>query len=817
VSIQSTIDKMTSKDGGGLTSVVLHNEAGDAVIPDNVNVSFYDCNIGVLTCPKNNAIYIGGSELGKSKVKEINQTGGSIVAEKTIFTEKSKFKEGVRFTKVENCYFSGRHEIEDNCSGDFYKCKFTSKDPEFAVSVKEKSNIVFSQCLFYNVTELALKVRKYSNVELVGTTIEKSCKYGINAQENANITVGIGSAIKPWKVGIESYKGCNIAMFGASIDAGSYGLYLGKSLKFSAQQSKIKGNTAVYADKNSILDLFNNEYITGNVYGIQLKENTKCSVTGLGKVTSMGQTAIKLEKNSSISCIDVQKIEGLGEHGIDMQDDCELNLVSNGSAIVRGYGQHGIVAKNNCKININQYNEVKGFGGDGINASENTKCYITNTTNVQGLAGDGIKLSEKCTLSAQDVKQIEGTAGNGISAESSCKLQLQSINQCKGVAGDGIKVSQSSTLDLAFMSLIEGVAGKGINAEESCDVVLKECSTVKGALGAVSVITSGSLVMDKVQTIQGDAPFGIMCQSGVDVRLVDLPLIQKGVLLQDCISYIKNCNIINDDGTGLTVQDGEAKLYKVKAMGSGSASLFVGCKIEATAMDFTQAIISQNSVLYLHNINLAGNLVSSSDSYHIDKLSMTGSMTFTLSAIDIEGGSILGSITGLTGSIDLERVSMIGSLALTGSSTDIESCSLAGTIALAASSADIECTQVAGAAVLTASHMKLKTTVLPSLALSGMSSCDVQGGVVGAIVLDPTSSAIVQSVPVAITGAGNVIALMPGAVTPTMNQVTLDVLGVHIYNMYRASVDLTLTDIIENTITSGGNITLMSTVATKVL
>jgi hypothetical protein len=812
MSVQSKIDFYRTKEGGNQYNMVIKDEAGDAIIPDGVNVSFYNCKIGKLEANKNNAIYIGG---GDSIVKgTLKQVGGSFVADGVIFKEKVHFKEGTRIVKAEKCYFKKELLIEENCYGDFYNCDISGAG-EYGIKTTERSKIILSSCKVRD-REKAMLVLSGSAVDFVNSSVSKTNVRGIRLEGNSFLNSN-NSSIAPTKIAVESYDRCQITVNGGSIDGGSYGVYLGNGVRFNAQGAMIKGNTAIHAKQNCILDVYGGDGIMGNVYGIELLENCKGTVIGTKQIKSSGATAIKLEDGCSLTCIDVPIIQGMGAKGAEISQNSNLELVSKGSAEIIGITA-GAEASEGSKLTINRYKNVQGLGGDGIVLDQGAKCHLSKVKNVQGMAGKGVKMSSNSLLSAQDCSNIQGMAGDGITASNDCKVQLQTVKSVQGLAGSGIKVSSGTSLDALYVSSIEGLAGCGVEGSSQCDIKISRCTTINGTLGGVKNTSSGSLHMERVQTVKSAVPYGILAQSQVDTTLINLSSVIKGIYTKDCIVRIKDCmNITNDSGIGLTVDGGEVKVNNINAQGSSASIMFANTLATATNVILLKDITSQQSTINLNNVTLTGSIYALNDVYHMNRVTVSLGNILTLNtAVHWEVGSLTGSIVSTNGAFNSELLSCLGSLTLINSTGDVELTSFMGALTLTNSSMDLEISSFASGGVLAASHLKCRQSAVAALALAGGSSLDVMGGAVGAIVLDTSSTCILQACAAAVSGSGHVVALNPAAVTPSMNQVTLDYLGIHLINMYRAQLDLNTINIIENTITSGGNIYLLSTVATQV-
>jgi hypothetical protein len=762
-----------SKEGNYNYNITIQGESGSVTVPENVNLSLFDCNAGNLTALGNNAIF-----LARSTVGGITDTrDGTFIAEDTTLGGEVFWRDSTRVW-ITRCSFGFRVSAINNTLVDISYSKWDGAG-SFALRCLTKSRGLISKSKVVNRTKGAW-AEDGSFIEVIDCTV--ATETGLIAEKNSMVRM-IGGENNATKVSgeVKQKSQLYLSNIKTPLIASSYHIKASDYSRFHAEGTNFEATppTSIKATNQCTIEVVNFDRIE-STGGNCIDVDNECDVLfihGKGKIQSLGGKAIKATNRCRVRTIDVKLIKSLADTAVFM--DTESKFTASKCGTIISDADIGIKATNNSTISVSNHEIIQGLAGEGVVLDTNSRGWFAGTQLITSIASDAIKMSNEADLSLQDCQAVIGVAGNGIVAENDCTVQLQTVESIIGILGSGIVLKNNTNLDVVYTELIQGVLGKGIDASSNCDVRIARSSVIRGMTGGIINVSNGTVTLELVALIMCDTGFGISLQNKIDTTIT-LCKVLKGIETLDCDVKIKDSEMLNDSGTALSVTGGRADLRSIAATGTGASISLTNTTAIAATTTLNQSIVSANSVVTFEGVTLNGQIESANDVLNLKRATISLGISAAASAVSISIGTIGGALSFTNCTIDMESV-------------------LAAAISCAACS--IRTRLVTGAA------LNLASTV-----------GDLMGGSFATIAGDPTSSIIVMKCGGAIAGVGNIINMDGGIVTPGTNQISMyPAQEILIQNALNAKIDMNLINIWIDALTAGGNITLSSTVATLVI
>jgi hypothetical protein len=727
------IDYHLSTEGGKQYNIVVANESGDAILPENVNVSFYDCVIDNLVAPKRNSIFIGGS--GSIVKGQVEMNDGSFIAENTKFLGEVFWRENTRVKMVKDCKFNFRVSAEDNTHVDIVNCGWDGYG-SWAIRALRNSVVRVSKGDISKRTKGAW-AEKGSSIELIDCTV--STLNGITCEDSSSVNM-IGGELLPVLTAVNMKKKSQVTLsnLSAPVVGVEYHVKMRDRCKLVSHGTDYAPTpiNSIHADGDCKVEVLDFKYIK-SLGGdcITLKNRTTARFISGKDIESLAGVAFSLKNESAATVVDVKSIESKASDAILVRDESKFEATCKSGSKVRGLDS-ALVVKNDSSASFNRYSELTGITGYAVSMENEANVYFSKTKNITSLMKDAISMTNESGLSLQDHGTVKSLMGTGIVATNDCTVSIQRVKKIEGILGDGIYVANNTNLDIIYTKKIEGKMGWGIYADQNCDIKYTRSTEVKGMIGGVCNFSNGSLDMELISKVKPNSGTGIMTGDQVDTRLVLVRKIEFGVSITDCDSKIKECNnIVNAAGPALTIVGGESDILNIKAKGTGASVMLENTYVKASNTVLDQAIVSSSSTLELRGVKLNGLLTSSADVVTLDRC--------TISSI-VNGN---------------------------GTSFNIENSACADTISVVGGSLDIDKTATA-TIMLVESHMKSHLSAAGTVGMTG-SSAVIQGGAMGAVTLDATSSVIAMAAACTFAGAGNVISMDSGPLFAGCNGISM--------------------------------------------
>lgn len=863
MSIQAVIDRHIQQNYYNIT---VKDEQGNADIPENANVSFFNCKINKLTVHSNSAVFIGRSKvLGK-----VYAEACSFIAEDTAFMDEIIWKKNTVVKKMERCTFYFRIKMYNNTQATIFNCGWDGFG-SFGILANDKCRVTISRCTVTKRTK-GLWAQKGSYFDCTDVTIGTAI--GLIAEEDSQINF-IKGVLNVTDIAVQGKQRSQVylAALKSPVRASTLHVDMEDNCKLMASETDFAPlpPTSIRAKNKCLIEVVNCGFIKSSGGDcIDIQDNCTARFIKIGDINSQGATAIAAKSGCTVDAIEVTNIKGDGQYGVKLEDRCKFEAAK--GTLIKG-AISGIKADTESSVSADHTTTIKGDGGPGIELSNDSHGYLSKVTDVIGGGGDGIKLSNESDISLQDHGSVNGVAGHGINATSDCTIQLQTVKKVTGTAGHGINADSNTTVDVIYTDLLEGLAGVGVNATTNCDVKVTRSKKLTGTIGGAQVVTGGSLFLERINQILPDGGNGVICSADVEVKIQNIDLIKKGMNFNNCDVKLKDCpSILNDSGAAIQVNSGEIDIKSIVAVGSGSSLLLNGTILRAVGTTLTGDIESHTSQIELDRVSMVGNINSDNDeyvlrkfnllgnvdslncNYHTSMVNFIGNTNMITTTMEIEKSTLLGTINATASSrIELESSTATGAVTLAAVQLHMDNATIIGAVTAAGGSIEMANSGIVGALTTTAgagvdmrkssatvvtmtggslelddSNVATAITVVSTSIRSLGSSAGsmgmvsgaliVVGGDLGIIAIDASSSVINCGSASSIVGVGQVIAVGGGSVTDLQDKIVVSTGSIIIKDKLNSSATVSAVGgIILDALAGGTNVTILSTLATTIL
>lgn len=603
MAIQSVVDWHVRN---GNLNITIDREAGDLLLPENVNVHLFRCKPGKITASEGaNAIFLRECEVSGV----VTQNDGSFIAENTRFIDEIFWKESNRVS-VRDSIFEFRVTAMDNTHVDLTRMTYEGKG-SFGLLAMGKSRIQISRSTIKK-REKAAWAQSGSLIELSDCIL--ATEIGIIAEDHAMVRM-LGGENKATKLGVDAKNRAQVFLSAlkSPLIASDHHVKTDDSFFHSEGTDYAQtANVGVEAKNNSIVEIINFQQLK-STGGNTIDANDDCKVLLVSGeiVESSGGKAIYATKSCKVRAVAVGQIKGVGNDGVHVDNESKFTAVKGNS--IKSQAKAAIRGTNNSTVSVRQYTEVSSTAEEACYLDLDSRAWFANTDLLQSNGKDAIKLSNEADITFQNCGAILSLAMNGIYAEINSTVQLQTIKSCTGQGGSGIVLKNNTNLDAVYFGTVEGKAAWGIDGDQNCDIRLRRTDgVVKGTSGGVKNTSGGTFKAELVTDIVG-----------------------KG-------------------GPAMRIVGGEAKTKKTKLTGETEAISSANSTLNFENATITGNVTSDNDTYDMERTAITNNGSFTAQNSTINmEIGGIGSLTVTNCTIDVE--RINGTTLTMTGSSGIAK------------------------------------------------------------------------------------------------------------------------------------------------------------------